>query len=95
MPTDAAFDSFAATGQPKPPNYEVSDCDWASCSLRTTAEALLKLKGLRKRNPVIATLTIPAGSGKHTTANTHINFWRYAGFSLTTAVTATVPHGLS
>lgn len=92
---DAAFASFAANGQPKPPNMEVSDCDWASCSLRTTAEALLKLKGLRKRNPFLVTLSIPAGSGKHTKAHTHINFWRYASFSLTTAVTATVPHGLS
>lgn len=94
QPDTAAFASFAANGDKKPDTYEVSDCDWASCSLRTTAAALLKLTGLRKRNPFIVTLTIPEGSGKHTTSGTHINFWRYSHFNLVSAVTNVRAHGL-
>ena len=90
---DDAFASFKAKGDIKPEKLKASDCDWASCSLRTSAEALLKLAGLRRRNPYIVTLTIPTGVGKHTKSDTHVNFWRYAGVSLTNSVTHIEPHG--
>jgi hypothetical protein len=92
--TDAHFASFAALGDERPETMNVTDCEWASCSLRTSLDALLKMKGLRRRNPYIATLSIPANSGRHTTGGTHVNFWRFAGFSIVSAVVSNKLHGL-
>lgn len=93
--TDVHFASLAALGEERPETMDVTDCDWASCSLRTSIEALLKMKGLRRRNPYLATLSIPANCGRHTIGGTHVNFWRFAGFSIAGAVTSNKLHGLS
>ena len=94
-PDETAFASFAALGEERPESLPASDCDWASCSLRTSLDALLKMKGLRRRNPYVATLSIPADSGRHTTGGTHVNFWRFAGFDIASAVVKIEKHGLS
>lgn len=94
-PDEDTFLSLYALGETKPDEYDVSDCDFASCSLRNNRDALLRLKGLRRRNPYIAELTIPAGSGRHTTGGTHVNFWKYASFKIVGAIVSLEPHNLS
>lgn len=93
-PTDETFKSFAALGEERPGSVNATDCEWASCSLRTDIEMLLKMKGLRRRNPFVATLSIPAGSGRHTIGGTHVNFWRHHDFSIAGAVVKVHAHDL-
>lgn len=95
QPTEHHFASLAALGEDKPTEYEVSDCDFASCSLRTSRAALLKLRGLRRRNPYIAELSIPAGNGRHKSGGTHVNFWKFAGYQIVSAIVLLEPHGLT
>lgn len=87
-PTEQCFESHAAQGKVKPPEAKVTDCSWASCSLFTSVEALKKLKGLKRRNPYMATLVIPQGAGRHHQKGQHVDFWRYSGFDILGAVVA-------
>lgn len=91
-PDEACFASKRALDIPPPPNFPGSPCEWASCSLNTSVDALLKIRGLVKRNPFIAKLEIPASKGKHNQGKFHINFWRYADFSIPSAVVETWEH---
>lgn len=91
-PVAEHFLSFRAMGTDKPDHLVISDCDWASCSLRDSVEELLKLKGLRRRNPFVATLGIPANSGRHLTHKSHVHFWRFHNFEIASHVTACVAH---
>jgi len=100
VPTEApsapCFASHNALGKVKPATIKSTDCQWASCSLHKSVDALLKIKGLRKRNPFVAQLVVPGGSGVCVVNdNGHVDFWRYEHFDLSTAVQATWPHGLS
>lgn len=91
-PSDREFMSHAALGKVRPPTINSTDCEWASCSLRTDVNMLLKMSGLRRRNPFVATLSIPSDSGRHTTDGTHVNFWRHQDFSISSAVVDVYPH---
>ena len=94
-PTEETFMSLAALGEVRPATINATECEWASCSLRTDLAMLLKMKGLRRRNPYVATLSIPEGSGRHTVGqSTHVNFWRYHDFSIAGAVVTVHAHGL-
>lgn len=92
-PDSSSFDSKLSLGDPKPPHFKVSDCEWASCSLSLSVEALLKIAGLRKRNKYVADLSVPADKGRHLTEGTHIHFWRFSGFDLASAINTVVEHG--
>jgi hypothetical protein len=94
-PSDAHFASHLALGKPKPEAYKVSDCEWASCSLSLSVDALLKIKGLRKRLKYVAKLEIPEQSGRHLAESSHIHFWRFSSFSLAGAVQNVWEHGQS
>lgn len=94
-PDQATFASKFALGEIKPPTYNATDCEWASCSLFASLEAMLKIKGLRKRNKFVAQLKIPANSGHHVTdKKKHIHFWRFNTFDLSNAVEKVWEHGL-
>jgi hypothetical protein len=94
-PDDSCFKSKQALGISKPTSYNSSDCEWASCSLSSSIEALLKIRGLRKRLKYVAKLDIPAKSGRHLKENTHIHFWRFASFNVANAVKEVSEHGQS
>lgn len=80
MPIEQDFDSHQQKGTPRP--AAVCSCAWASCSFNTTAEDLVKLKGLIKRLPFVAKLNIPSDMGMHDNGKRHINFWRYSDTNL-------------
>lgn len=87
--TDNCFKSNAALGLPKNMHSNVDDCRWASCSLfeRDHVNELLKLRGLRKRLPYMAKLSLPAGAGKHILSRKgHVDFWSYSNFDMASAV---------
>lgn len=93
-PDASCFASHSALGTIKPDAYNVSDCEWASCSLFGSLEAMLKIKGLRKRNKFVAKLVIPEDSGLHVTdKKKHIHFWRFSAFDLSSAVDSVWEHG--
>lgn len=95
-PDEACFASKFALGIAKPDAYKATDCEWSSCSLNSSVDALLKIKGLRKRNKFVAKLQIPANSGRHMVERkTHIHFWRFNAFDLSSAVESVWEHGLS
>jgi hypothetical protein len=56
-----------------------SACEWAAVSLFTNPEAPKKYKNLKGKTHA-ARVSIPAGSGVHTTRGAHINFWCHAEF---------------
>jgi hypothetical protein len=72
-----------------------TDCQWASCSLSFSVEALLKIKGLRRRNRYVAALSIPLGAGLSLVSKQHVDFWRFENFDISTAVKAVEGHGLT
>lgn len=86
-PTEDCFKSHAAKGRPLP-STGVSPCAWASCSLFKESGALTRLSRLKKKFPYLASLTIPAESGRHTSNGVHVDFWRYATFNISSAVTS-------
>jgi|SRR3954468_8581157 len=92
-PEEAFFASKAALNAAQPPTYKGTDCEWASCSLFTSFEALLKIRGLRRRNKYIAQLSLPEGVGRHLTEGSHVHFWSYQGFQISSAVDAVWEHG--
>lgn len=95
-PDQACFASYFALGIEKPDHYNATDCEWASCSLFSSVDAMLKIKGLRKRNKFVAKLQIPQDSGRHVTGkNKHIHFWRFSTFDLSAAVESVSEHGRS
>jgi hypothetical protein len=95
-PEQICFASYFALGIDKPETYKATDCEWASCSLYSSLEALLKMKGLRKRNKFVAKLQIPQNSGRHVIdKKAHIHFWRFSTFDLANAVESVWEHGMS
>ena len=82
-PTMDDFASHNKLGQKKPPR--VDSCKWASCSLfsdKAKAENLTKLPKIRCRNPYLAKLDIPKGSGKWLKGKrSHIDFWMFKSFN--------------
>lgn len=95
---ESSFASHFALGREKPESFKGTDCEWASCSLFGSLEAMLKIKGLRKRNKYVAKLKIPAKSGRYVASfvadkMTHVHFWRFQSFSLSTAVESVSEHG--
>jgi hypothetical protein len=96
-PGASCFASHNAQGRVKPAAVKSTDCQWASCSLNRKVDALLKIKGLRKRNRFVAKLAIPAGSGLSVEdrKSGHIDFWRYEHFDVSTAVNDVWEHGLT
>jgi hypothetical protein len=95
QPSDLSFASHLALGKPKPDAYKGTDCEWASCSLSSSVDSLLKIKGLRKRLKYVAKLEIPERSGRHLAESSHIHFWRFSSFSLAGAVQKVWGHGKS
>lgn len=95
LPDSDCFKSHQAKGTAKPATFNGTDCEWASCSLNTSVENLLKISGLRRRNKFVATLAIPKGSGRHLVGGTHVHFWRFSGFDIATAVKTVVKHNRS
>ena len=98
-PDDTCFASHFALGKDKPDTYTGTDCEWASCSLFGSLDAMLKIKGLRKRNKYVAELKIPEQSGRYVAAYVademrHIHFWRFNSFELSNAVVSVTEHGL-
>jgi hypothetical protein len=96
QPDLSCFASHNALGKAKPPTVKASDCQWASCSLNRTVDALLKIKGLRKRNRFVAQLSIPNGSGLclEDDKSGHVDFWRFDHFDVSKAVQDVWEHGL-
>jgi hypothetical protein len=96
-PDPSCFASHNAKGIVKPATTKATDCQWASCSLSKSVDALLKIRGLRKRNPFVAQLAIPNGSGRWVVNDVsgHIDFWRSSQFDVSAAVTSVWAHGLS
>jgi hypothetical protein len=95
-PDQSCFASRFALGEIKPEEYKATDCEWASCSLFASVDAMLKIKGLRRRNKFVAKLQIPENSGRHVVdKKTHIHFWRFSAFDLSNAVESVWEHGLS
>jgi len=92
-PDETCFSSKLALAETPPPGYKGTACEWASCSLNRSVDALLKIRGLVMRNPFVARLEIPAAKGKHDAGKAHINFWKYKGFDLSSAVVETWEHG--
>lgn len=84
--SETDFHSHAQLGRVKTAQYKVTDCQWASCSLFTTPDAALAIKGLRRRHPWITELSIPAAAGKHKLRGEHVDFWRYADFDVLSAI---------
>jgi hypothetical protein len=87
-PPDAdAFASAAAKLEPIPEG--VSPCRWASCSLFSDLETVIKkrntFKKLRKYM-FAAQVNIPGASGKMVQDSKHIDFWMYDTFDPLTAV---------
>jgi hypothetical protein len=96
QPEEECFASHYALGKLKPSKLDVTECEWASCSLFSSIEAMLKMRGLRKRNPFVAKLEIPAGSGRFILEkNSHIHFWRYGAFNMKSAVVDVFRHDRS
>lgn len=85
-PSADCFASKAAMNEEPAIGFTGTACAWASCSMFTDPSAMRKLRGLKKRYPFIATLNIPAGSGRHAGSGKHLDFWRYATCDLTTHV---------
>ncbi|MGA1849757.1 hypothetical protein [Sphingobium yanoikuyae] len=94
-PAEQHFASYYALGKVKPPTLKATDCEWASCSLGSSVEALLKIPSIRKRYKYVAQLSIPAKKGRHRTDSSHIHFWRFHGFDITTSIVSVAPHGRS
>lgn len=94
-PDEDSFKSKLALGISKPDSYKATDCEWASCSLSSSVEALLKIKGLRKRLKYVAKLQIPQSSGRHLAEKAHIHFWRFSGFNIADAIESVQEHGRS
>lgn len=92
-PDEACFLSKLALSEVPPPTYKGTECEWASCSLNRSIDALLKIRGLVKRNPYVAKLEIPASKGRHDAGKHHVNFWKYQGFAISSAVVQTWGHG--
>jgi len=92
QPAEICFASKAALHEVRPTTYKCTDCEWASCSLNFSVEALLKIRGLRKRNKFVAKLDIPEKSGRHI-GEDHVHFWKYQGFEISSAVTDVWEHG--
>ena len=86
-PTPKCFDSHRALGKPFPKNSDLTECDWASCSLNKSVEELVKLKRLRMRFPYVAELSVPEGVGRHVSGKYHIHFWRFNGVNMVSFVT--------
>lgn len=84
--TESDFYSLAQLGRAKPNEHRASDCEWASCSMFTTSEAALAIKGLRRRHPWVTELSIPENAGKHRLRGEHVDFWRFADFDIVGAV---------
>jgi hypothetical protein len=94
-PDEECFKSKLALGIPKPDSYTGTDCEWASCSLSSSVDALLKIKGLRKRLKYVAKLQIPESAGRHLSEKAHIHFWRFSAFDITSAIESVEEHGRS
>lgn len=94
-PDAAAFASHNAQGKTKPATFKVTDCQWASCSLNRSVDALLKIPSVRRRYRFVAQLSIPSGSGAwvENDKSGHIDFWRFDHFDPSTAVQAVMEHG--
>lgn len=86
-PRSGDFASKAALGESCPP--DISECDWASCSLYRKAKSLRKYTRLREERPYLVKLSIPNGAGKFKLGSSkrgHVDFWRYSGTCLTNFV---------
>lgn len=96
-PEASWFASHMAQGKVKPATVKATDCQWASCSLNRTVDALLKIPALRRRYRFVAQLSIPSGSGAwvENVKSGHIDFWRFEHFDLSTAIKAVSEHGRS
>ena len=93
-PDLSCFASHKALGKSQPKEYRGSECEWASCSLFSSPDKLLKIPGLRKRYQYVVRLDIPAKSGQHLAHKAHIHFWRYSGFDFISAITEVEEHKL-
>jgi hypothetical protein len=87
-PTAADFASNAAKGEPLP-RPDADPCRWASCSLFTNMDALIRsrntFKKLRKM-AFAAQVKIVTGSGRLLVENDHIDFWMFDTFDPLAAV---------
>jgi hypothetical protein len=83
------FKSHAARGDKKPPS--VDSCRFSSCSLFTehlVAKNVANLPKMRAKNPKIAQVSVPEGSGAWIQQGVHVDLWIYDHFDPVTAVIA-------
>lgn len=84
------FHSYKMIGATKP--LGVDDCRFASCSMfmsMTKAKKIARLPKKRATSTHLATVMIPQGCGTSdiNEETSHVDFWPYSSFSVTTVVT--------
>lgn len=88
-PTERCFASQAAKGLPPSPGAD--PCRHRSCSLfidlAAATNIAYRLPKPRESGPLIATLSIPEGAGRHCRKRKHVDWWIYKSFDPAQAVT--------